>query len=160
MVDLKGLGPNPRGQQVYAPRLTYRLQVSTNGSAFAPLLDGTFGPKYAVANFPAVTARKVRLVFTDLDVTSAFDTSPTFGAAEIYLFDTGPSPRLTASLTDGSVTLQWPTNAAGYLLESALELGPDADWSLATEPSEIVNDQHTVVVTPAQARRFFRLTRQ
>lgn len=66
-----------------------------------------------------------------------------------YLAMVGP-PSLRYSLAGTQLTLSWPTDATGFILESAPSL-PAASW---TPVSGVVNNQVTVTASGA---RFFRL---
>ena len=85
ILDLKGHGPNPWPQTVYAPRSTYRIEVSADGETFQSVAEETFGPKYGIARFKPVTARKLRIVLTAFDRTTAYGGDPTFHCREVYL---------------------------------------------------------------------------
>lgn len=68
-----------------------------------------------------------------------------------YLAMTGPPPSLSYSLLGTQLTLSWPTNVAGYTLESAGDL-PATTW---TPVGGVVNNQVTVDVSVGI--QFFRL---
>jgi alpha-galactosidase len=87
VIDHKGMGPNPWPYHVHAPRSTFALEVAEDGKDFRKVAEDSFGPAYTIASFRPVTARRLRIVLRDLDVTSAYD-QPVWGAKDIYVFDT------------------------------------------------------------------------
>jgi hypothetical protein len=68
-----------------------------------------------------------------------------------YLAMVGPPPSLSYSLVGSQLTLSWPTNVAGYTLESAASL-PTGSW---TPVGGVVNNQ--VTIDASSGTSFFRL---
>ena len=68
-----------------------------------------------------------------------------------------PQPSLAmSSLTRSAARLAWPTNAPGYLLESADQL-PAGAWLPVTNPLIVLADKFTVTVSTTNQSQFFRL---
>jgi hypothetical protein len=66
-------------------------------------------------------------------------------------------PKLQAIIsTSSGITLSWPTNAPGYILESASTL-PALTWDSVTNGTVIVGDQFVVEVGVTNSQSFFRL---
>lgn len=87
VIDHSGVGPNPWPYKVFAPRSTFALEASQNGTNFQQIAEGSFGPTSTIATFKPVQARALRLVLTNVEKTSAY-TSTSWSAKDIYLFDT------------------------------------------------------------------------
>jgi uncharacterized repeat protein (TIGR03803 family) len=67
-----------------------------------------------------------------------------------------PSLAITASAS--KVILMWPTNAVGFILQSATNLGPTSPWGNVLPAPVVVNAQNTVT-NPALGRQlFYRLS--
>jgi alpha-galactosidase len=92
VIDRVGVGPNPWAYKIYAPRSTFALEASEDGKVFKTVAEDSFSPAYTIASFQRTTARSARIVLRRLERTSAYDDDPTFGAKDIYLFDTAGSP--------------------------------------------------------------------
>ena len=56
-----------------------------------------------------------------------------------------------------NVILSWPTNATGFVLQSATTLTNGGDWQDSLVSATETNGQKVVPLTPAGARGFFRL---
>jgi len=73
----------------------------------------------------------------------------------IYAF---PPPQLTILHFGANVVLKWPTNAAGFTLESTTNLVPAAVWITNSPAPVVVNGQNTVTNSITGSRKFYRLT--
>ena len=67
------------------------------------------------------------------------------------------SPILTLAVTSNSIILAWPTNNAGFTLESATNLLPLTIWTAVSNAPVVVNGQYTVTNRISGAQQFFRL---
>lgn len=68
-----------------------------------------------------------------------------------------PEPLLEISFTtDSRIRLAWPTNSAGYQLESAKQL-PTLAWSPVTNAAVLEGGQVAVILSAANAQEYFRL---
>ena len=67
-----------------------------------------------------------------------------------------PSPRLQITRAGSKVTVSWPAENSGYVLEQALGL-PATGWSPVDDPVEIIGDRISVTVEAAPLQRYFRL---
>lgn len=65
---------------------------------------------------------------------------------------------LQIALAGTNVIVAWPTNAAGYTLQTATNLLPGAFWSPVTNPITMCGQQNTITVSPSEPARFYRLT--
>jgi hypothetical protein len=66
-------------------------------------------------------------------------------------------PPLNMMLSGGNVVLTWPTNIAGFNLESATNL-TGAAWSVVTPVPVVINGLNTVTNPVSGGRMFFRLS--
>jgi hypothetical protein len=56
------------------------------------------------------------------------------------------------------IVVSWPTNALGFVLQTAANLAP-ANWAAATNATAVVNDQYFVTNNLPATPAFFRLAR-
>jgi len=81
--------------------------------------------------------------------------NPSQGAFREFTGTVSP-PRLTVQRANQTLRLSWPTNFAGYRLETT-SLWPLGSWTPVPDPPQISNGQN-VVTQPAQdPQRFYRL---
>ena len=66
-------------------------------------------------------------------------------------------PRLNILVSDPFVLVSWPTNYAGFQLESTETLAACGSWSAITNPVAVVGDQRSVTNNLSDGVRFFRL---
>jgi uncharacterized repeat protein (TIGR03803 family) len=69
-----------------------------------------------------------------------------------------PPPQLTIILSEPNVILTWPTNAAGFTLQSTTNLGSSAGWTTNLPPPVVVNGLNTVTSPVSGTQQFFRLS--
>ncbi len=67
------------------------------------------------------------------------------------------NPQLTIVLSAPNVILSWPTNATGFVLQSATTLANGGDWQDSLLSATETNGQQVVPLTLTGARGFFRL---
>jgi hypothetical protein len=58
------------------------------------------------------------------------------------------------------VTITWPTNAVGFILQQSGFLAGAPVWSPSTNTPVIVGDQNTVTIQADGAMQYFRLIKQ
>ena len=68
-----------------------------------------------------------------------------------------PPPQLTLIRSAANVVLTWPTNAAGFTLQSTTNLGSSAAWSTVSPTPVVVNNQNAVTNPISGTRKFYRL---
>jgi uncharacterized repeat protein (TIGR01451 family) len=68
-----------------------------------------------------------------------------------------PGPSLSIHQVNGHVELSWPTNTAGFVLESSANLSVTSSWLTVTSTVEVVNGRFTVTNSISDATRFYRL---
>ena len=68
------------------------------------------------------------------------------------------APQLTITPSEANIILTWPTNAAGFTLQSATNLASPALWATNSPAPVIVNGQNTVTNPISGAQQFYRLS--
>ncbi|MHB8520332.1 MAG: choice-of-anchor tandem repeat GloVer-containing protein, partial [Limisphaerales bacterium] len=84
------------------------------------------------------------------------DTENDFAIANLSMSET--PPQLAIILSGASVILTWPTNAAGFTLQSITNLAPPAVWSTVSPAPAIVNGQFAVTNSISAREIFYRLS--
>jgi hypothetical protein len=73
---------------------------------------------------------------------------------------TFPLPAQLGIISSGNkVVLSWPTNAAGYVLESTTNPGPSPAWNTNLPSPVVVNGRNVVTNPISGTKMFFRLSR-
>jgi uncharacterized repeat protein (TIGR03803 family) len=67
-----------------------------------------------------------------------------------------PPPQLAITIAGTNVILTWPTNAAGFTLQSTTNLSPAA-WSAVSPAPVVINGQNTVTNPVSGTHRFYQL---
>jgi hypothetical protein len=67
--------------------------------------------------------------------------------------------KLACNLGPGGFTISWPTNAAGFALQSSAATGPGAVWSAVTNVPMVVGNAFQLTLPFTNSARFFRLAR-
>jgi uncharacterized repeat protein (TIGR03803 family) len=84
------------------------------------------------------------------------------GFGTVFSFSLGPvsvaAPTLTILPFGTNVILTWPTNAAGFSLQSSTNLVSPAVWTTNSPASVVVNGQNTVTNPISGTQKFFRLS--
>ncbi|MDB6125353.1 MAG: repeat containing protein [Pedosphaera sp.] len=90
------------------------------------------------------------------------------GAGYFYVADLGNNtirterivpPTLQLTLSANQIIFSWPVSASGFVLESAHNLSPGAQWIPQTNGVVISGDQFVATNSPANAAAFYRLHR-
>jgi hypothetical protein len=68
-------------------------------------------------------------------------------------------PKLAIIPSGPYIILTWPTNAAGFTLQSATSLVPPVAWTTVSPPPVIVDTNNIVVNTASGTQMFYRLSR-
>ena len=69
----------------------------------------------------------------------------------------GTAVALQASPTDAGLVLSWPTNRAGFTLQSAPSLAAPVAWGDSAAAPAVVGARYAVTNKAADGARFFRL---
>jgi hypothetical protein len=82
-----------------------------------------------------------------------------FGSESYALaFDFAPA-HLAIERQEESVTVAWPINQAGFLLQAAEDLNPPIVWASNAAPVFVTNGVNKVTVPASNPARYFRLLR-
>jgi uncharacterized repeat protein (TIGR03803 family) len=80
------------------------------------------------------------------------------GCGTIFSLTLPGPPRLTIILSRANIILTWPTNAAGFSLQYATNLGTATLWTTNSQAPVIVNGQNSVTNAISPKQQFFRLS--
>ncbi len=69
------------------------------------------------------------------------------------------SPKLSASASNGNISISWPATATGFNLQSTPKLGTGATWTAVSTPPTTVTGVNTVTVPIGAGSQFFRLAK-
>ncbi|MDB6017216.1 MAG: hypothetical protein JWR19_1705 [Pedosphaera sp.] len=72
-------------------------------------------------------------------------------------FTVYPPPIINFTPSGQNLLITWPTNVAGYTLDTITNIMPPVSWTPALPTPVIVNGQYTYTNTPAAGNRFYRL---
>jgi hypothetical protein len=67
-------------------------------------------------------------------------------------------PQLTIIRSGANVIVRWPTNAAGFILQSTTNLVSPAVWSTVSPGPVVVNGQNAVTNPISGKQQFYRLS--
>lgn len=81
-----------------------------------------------------------------------------FGNGSVFSFLI--PPQLSLTISGGTLTLTWPTNAIGFVLQSAKTLSSGGDWQDSTLIPNQANGQNVARISALSAASFFRLRQQ
>ena len=66
-------------------------------------------------------------------------------------------PYLNAKPSGNELIFSWPTNAAGFTLQSTLNLTPPVTWIDSTNQPAVIGTQFNVTNTTSGSAQFYRL---
>jgi subtilisin-like proprotein convertase family protein len=128
--------------------LPVTLAAFTNGTTRTPLI-----PVGALAGF---NGEDPNGQWTLTVANTGAGNSGTVNAWSLEVTTCACPPTLLATPSGNVLTLAWPTNATGFILESTPSLSPTS-WTLVGQQQQIVNGFYTVTVGPLPGNYFFRL---
>jgi uncharacterized repeat protein (TIGR03803 family) len=76
----------------------------------------------------------------------------------VAIVGTAPQPQLTIIPSGANVILTWPTNAAGFTLQSTTNLVAPAVWSIVSPEPIVIGGQNAVVNPISGTQKFYRLS--
>jgi uncharacterized repeat protein (TIGR03803 family) len=86
----------------------------------------------------------------------------TYGNGTVFSLSLGsvsaPPPQLTIIPSGADVILTWPTDAAGFTLQSTTNLVSPAVWTTVSPAPVVVNGQNAVTNPSSGPQKFFRLS--
>ena len=68
-------------------------------------------------------------------------------------------PYLTTRISGNQLSLSWPTNAAGFTLQSTLNLTPPVTWTDSTQSPAVIGTHFTVTNAASVRDQFYRLSK-
>jgi uncharacterized repeat protein (TIGR03803 family) len=78
-------------------------------------------------------------------------------AGTVFSFSLSSPPQLSIALFGANIILTWPTNVAGFTLQSTTNLAPLAVWTTVSPASVVVNTNNAVTNTLSGIQQFYRL---
>jgi uncharacterized repeat protein (TIGR03803 family) len=81
----------------------------------------------------------------------------TNGAGTVFWLTIVPEPQLSIIPSGPYVILTWPTNYAGYTLQSTTNLTSPV-WTPVSLGPVVIGGQNTVINTISRTQRFYRLS--
>jgi uncharacterized repeat protein (TIGR03803 family) len=133
------------------------------GTVFKISTDGALTPLYS---FGITNASWWLLIGAKATLVQASDGS-FYGTTTIgYMHTNGtifrltivPEPQLTIIPCGPYVILTWPTNYAGFTLQSTTNLGSSAVWATNSSPPVVIGGQNVVINAIYGRQQFFRLS--
>jgi len=131
------------------------FKVNTDGTGFTPLYD------FTALSFPNNT----NIDGAEPNAGLILSSNTLYGTTEIggssgdgTLFSLFILPQLKIIPSGSGVILTWPTNAAGFILQSTTNLVSDAIWSAVSPGPVVVNGQNVVTNPSSSAQQFYRLS--
>jgi hypothetical protein len=94
---------------------------------------------------------------TGVNGNQASNSSPGSGAAYVFTGLGKVPPRLAIAHSGATVQLSWPTNATGFVLQSATTLTNGGDWQDSLLSATETNGQKIITVGTTNSSGFFRL---
>jgi uncharacterized repeat protein (TIGR03803 family) len=133
--------------------------VHTDGTGFTNLYSFTA----TSANTNSDGARPYAgLILSDNTLYGTASVGGSSGYGTVFSLTLGsastPLPQLTIIPSGANVILRWPTNAAGFTLQSTTNLVSPAVWSTVSPGPIVVNGQNAVTNPISGARKFYRLS--
>jgi glucuronoarabinoxylan endo-1,4-beta-xylanase len=131
-----------------------KVYRSTSGGAGAYSLLASLAATTSYADTAVLAGNTYYYAVTAINTNGESALSSNRGATTTF------SPLITLAITETSLTLSWPSNCAGFSLQSCPDLSL-GDWQTITSPApEIVGDQWQVMLAvPSDSGPvFFRLT--
>ncbi len=134
----------------------FDVYVSRNGQPYALWLAGTADASKEFAGEPD-TAYAFFSIATDS--VGNREAAPSAADATTRTQADGPAqgPVLDYTYTANTITLSWPVTAAGFLLETATDIGPGAAWAPVQNPVLTLGGLNMVTHGLVGDHRFFRL---
>jgi uncharacterized repeat protein (TIGR03803 family) len=128
------------------------FSVETNGTNFTTLYDFTGGD--GGGNPEAGLLLAGNALYGTTVVFGSGDTGTVFR----FLLGSVSSPQLTIIPDGADVILTWPTNLAGFILQSTTNLSVSPVWTTNSLAPAIINGQNTVTNPISGTQQFFRLS--
>jgi uncharacterized repeat protein (TIGR03803 family) len=82
----------------------------------------------------------------------------TYGYGIVFRLTIVPEPQLTIIPSGPYVILAWPTNYAGFSLQSTTNLGSSAVWTSNSSPPVVIGGENVVINAISGRQQFYRLS--
>jgi uncharacterized repeat protein (TIGR03803 family) len=82
----------------------------------------------------------------------------TYGYGIVFRLTIVPEPQLTIIPSGPYVILAWPTNYAGFTLQSTTNLGSSAVWTTNSSPPVVIGGENVVINAITGTQKFYRLS--
>jgi hypothetical protein len=158
----ENIAPNLSTLPGYGEGLTYlgstNITTGANGQAgfFLTLPLGTPPGRYVSAT--ATDSANTTWEFgPDFQVVSAPSLSIVQSGSQTILITNSVTHVVTTNTVPLNLTLTWPTNAAGFVLQSATNLTPPTVWSAVTNTVSTNGAVFSVTIVPGGLISFYRL---
>jgi len=143
------------GNKLYGT--TYAGGVSANGTVFAINPDGTgYTNLYSFSGTPDGSQPYGGLVASGNKLYGTTYAGGNFGIGTVFCLSLG-LPQLTINHVRTNVVLTWPTNYAGFTLQSTTNLVTPSLWATDSPAPVVVNGLNTVTNAITGSRKFYRL---
>jgi uncharacterized repeat protein (TIGR03803 family) len=133
--------------------------INTNGTGFTNLHSFTAPSGPSLTNSDG-TVPFAGLILSGTTLYGTTEDGGSLGFGTVFSLSLGSvsAPQLTIISSGVNVILTWPTNAAGFTLQSTTNLVSPAVWSTVSPGPVIVNGQNAVTNPVSGARQFYRLS--
>src|SRR5665213_367316 len=160
---VNGDGANPYAGLILSGNTLYGTAVqggsSGYGTVFAVNTDGTgFTNLYSFTDGSDGAYPYAGLILSGNTLYGAAFRGGSSGNGTVFSLSLPPPPQLTIIPSGANVILTWPTNAAGFTLQSTTNLVAPAVWSIVSPGPVIVNGQFAVTNAITGTQQFYQLS--
>ncbi len=157
-------GANPQAGLILSGNTLYGTAYnggsSGRGTVFAVHTDGTgFTNLYNFTGGSDGAEPAAGLILSGNTLYGTAEFGGSSGNGTVFSLSLLAPPQLTITPSGDNVVLTWPTNAAGFTLEFAINLVSPTVWNTNSTAPAIINGQYTVTNPITGALRFFRLSK-
>jgi len=128
--------------------------VNTNGTDFTTLYSFTAPDPNTGINSDGANPEAGLILSGDTLYSTAYGGG---GSGYGTVFSLSFAPILTIIPSGTNVVLTWPTNVAGFTLQSTTNLASATVWNAVSPPPVVVNSRNTVTNRSSVTARFYRL---
>jgi uncharacterized repeat protein (TIGR03803 family) len=132
------------------------------GTVFGMNTDGTGFTNLHSFTFSDGSSPYAGLILSGNELYGAAYNGGRYGNGTLFSFSLGsvsaPAPTLAIGSSGADVVLTWPTNAAGFTLQSTTNLSSPAAWTNVSSGPVVVNGQNAVTDPASGTNKFYRLS--
>jgi len=129
--------------------------VNTDGTGFEAVYSFASAPNYTKGDGANPAAG---LILSGNTVYGTARNGGSSGKGTVFSLSLPPPPQLALVRSAADVILTWPTNAAGFALQSTPNLVSPAVWSPVSPGPVVVHGQNAVTNPVSGTRQFYRLS--